>query len=146
MRLVADANVLVGRLLGSQGQQIVMHPDIELFIAAKAWEEALHELPKRIEGIVRQGKLNRPQAENLAERVVALVEEVATVVEATTYQPYQDEAILRVPSDPHDWPSVALALFLDAEIWTEDRDFFGCGLPVWTTRTLAAHLSMRDAT
>ncbi|MBC8121000.1 MAG: hypothetical protein H7Y22_04070 [Gemmatimonadaceae bacterium] len=26
-------------------------------------------------------------------------------------------------------------------IWTEDRDFFGCGLPVWTTETLAVYLA-----
>ncbi len=37
-------------------------------------------------------------------------------------------------------PTVALALALDCGIWTNDRDFFGCGLPVWVTETLRAHL------
>ena len=30
----------------------------------------------------------------------------------------------------------ALALLLDCGLWTEDRDFFGCGLSVWQTAVL----------
>lgn len=102
MRLVADANVLIGRLLGSQGRAIVTHPEVELFVAAKVWEEALHELPKRIEGIVRGGRLSRIQAEGLADDAVALVEAMVTLVEADIYLPYKGEATARVPSDPQD--------------------------------------------
>lgn len=140
MRIVADANVLVGRLLGSQGRSIVTNGQVELFVAAAAWGEALHELPKRVEAIVRQGKMTRVQAEELALAVVALVNEVATVVDEASYLPLQLEALPRIPTDARDWPTVALALLLEAAIWTEDRDFFGCGLPVWTTQTLSAYL------
>lgn len=35
--------------------------------------------------------------------------------------------------DINDWPVVATALTLNCPIWTEDKDFFGSGLPVWTT-------------
>ncbi|MBW4700213.1 MAG: hypothetical protein KME03_20380 [Aphanocapsa lilacina HA4352-LM1] len=31
---------------------------------------------------------------------------------------------------------MALALVLEAGIWTEDRDFCRCGLPAWRTRVL----------
>jgi len=35
-----------------------------------------------------------------------------------------------------DWPVLAAALSLDADIWSNDRDFFGVGVPVWSTRNI----------
>lgn len=35
-----------------------------------------------------------------------------------------------------DWPALAAAMALDAAIWSEDVDFFGVGVPVWTTPNL----------
>ena len=32
-----------------------------------------------------------------------------------------------------DWPVVATALLFNCPIWTEDKDFFGVGIPTWTT-------------
>jgi predicted nucleic acid-binding protein len=32
-----------------------------------------------------------------------------------------------------DWPALAAAMALDGEIWSEDVDFFGVGVPVWST-------------
>ena len=46
-----------------------------------------------------------------------------------------------VPRDPDDWPTVALAMVLDAGIWTGDADFRGCGLPTWATDTLPAEVT-----
>ena len=45
-----------------------------------------------------------------------------------------------MPRDPKDVPTVALALTFACGIWTGDRDFFGCGVPVWTTETLLGYL------
>lgn len=36
-----------------------------------------------------------------------------------------------------DWPVLAAAIALEAEIWSEDIDFFGVGVPVWTTGNLS---------
>ena len=35
--------------------------------------------------------------------------------------------------DPEDWPILAAALALGCPIWTEDTDFFGCGVATWTS-------------
>lgn len=43
--------------------------------------------------------------------------------------------------DPMDWPVVAAALVLDCPIWTEDRDFFGVGVPTWTSSLVEVYLS-----
>ena len=60
------------------------------------------------------------------------------------YVSYEVEAIRRIPRDPDDRFTVALALALDADIWTLDNDFFGCGIATWTTETLLSHLTNYD--
>jgi predicted nucleic acid-binding protein len=35
--------------------------------------------------------------------------------------------------DPEDWPMLAAVLALGCPIWTEDTDFFGCGIATWTS-------------
>jgi predicted nucleic acid-binding protein len=35
--------------------------------------------------------------------------------------------------DEDDWPVLATALGLACAVWTEDSDFFGTGIAVWTT-------------
>lgn len=32
-----------------------------------------------------------------------------------------------------DWPVLATAIALGCAIWTEDADFFGAGIAIWTT-------------
>jgi predicted nucleic acid-binding protein len=136
VRVVVDANVLVGRALGTKSRNIFIAPSLELFVAARAWDEALHELPGRVEAIVRQGKLSSERAQSLANGAVELITSKAVVIEEAQYVLLENEARRRVPDDPDAWPTVATALLLEADIWTEDRDFFGCGVAVWTTRTL----------
>ncbi len=38
--------------------------------------------------------------------------------------------------DPEDWPILAAALALECPIWTEDSDFFGCGVATWTSTNI----------
>jgi predicted nucleic acid-binding protein len=42
--------------------------------------------------------------------------------------------------DPDDWPVLASALAIGCPIWTEDTDFFGCGVLTWTTSRVAMFL------
>jgi hypothetical protein len=42
--------------------------------------------------------------------------------------------------DIQDWPILATALALNCPIWTEDADFFGCGVATWTTANIALYL------
>jgi len=46
--------------------------------------------------------------------------------------------------DPDDWPVVACALLLNCPIWTEDRDFFGVGVPIWTTALVELYFTDPD--
>jgi hypothetical protein len=43
--------------------------------------------------------------------------------------------------DTDDWPVLAVALALDCPIWTEDTDFFGCGVAIWTMDRVELYLA-----
>ncbi len=67
------------------------------------------------------------------------------VVPEAAYSGHMELAAYRIPRDPDDAPTVALALALGGAegrcgIWTNDGDFLGCGVPTWTTDTLLSHL------
>jgi predicted nucleic acid-binding protein len=70
------------------------------------------------------------------ETAFTLAEAKARLIPEEIYAPWQNQALLRIPCDPDDWPTVALALAIDAAIWTSDADFLGCGIATWTTETL----------
>jgi predicted nucleic acid-binding protein len=42
--------------------------------------------------------------------------------------------------DQEDWPILATALALGCPIWTEDSDFFGCGVATWTSNRVQVFL------
>jgi len=66
--------------------------------------------------------------------------EVDRVLDAVEVVPARDYEHGRRAADQRlrqggksDWPALAAALTLDAAIWSDDVDFFGVGVPVWST-------------
>ena len=78
----------------------------------------------------------------VVDTALRLLDAKITLVPIAFYRFLEPEARKRIPRDPKDWQSIALALALPAAIWTEDYDFFGCGCPTWTTETLLLHLAL----
>ena len=77
------------------------------------------------------------------ERFEALVQ----VVPSLDYSVHETASANRVRSrDVSDWPMVATCLLLDAPLWTEDRDFFGCGIATWTTNNIGIFLQEAEIT
>lgn len=140
MRLVVDANVLVGELLRARGRRLLSDSRLELSVSAATWEEAEHEFSKRLKAFAERRELPDELAKALFAESLLLARRNVDIVPPSLYAGLQEDAIWRVPQDPDDWSSVALAIALDAGIWSEDRDFFGCGLPTWTTNVLDACL------
>ena len=51
-----------------------------------------------------------------------------------SYALFEEEARQRLRGrDEEDWPVLAAALALSCAVWTEDTDFFGSGIAVWTS-------------
>jgi predicted nucleic acid-binding protein len=140
MRLVVDASTLVAEALRARGRRLLAQPDLELFVAGDAWDETEHELRKRVALISERGHLDAAVAERLLDDALATIANGVSIIPPEIYADQMKAAGQRIPRDPRDTPTVALALALDCGIWTGDYDFFGCGLPVWTTETLLRHL------
>jgi predicted nucleic acid-binding protein len=136
MNLVVDANILVGELLRSRGRRLLQSSQLQLYIAQKALDETHYELRQRLSIMKNTGRLDESTEVELLAVATELIEIYLTPVLLSTYSDFETEARRRIPRDPNDWETVAVALALAADIWTEDRDFFGCGCAVWTTETL----------
>jgi predicted nucleic acid-binding protein len=142
MIIVADASVLVGELLRRRGRKLLLHPDLRVLVAEHQWEETEHELARRLDILEARAILTATQRQALERSVHDLVNSRAIeVAPRDAYAPAEQTALRRVPRDSRDWPTVALAIVLDAAILTGDNDFLGCGCPTWTVETLSQELN-----
>jgi predicted nucleic acid-binding protein len=134
-RLVLDANVLLRAVLGARVFEVLKtyEGSVEFFAPAICFDDARRH---HIDLSLRRG-LDLRDGQRTFERIAEIVESI----EDDFYLPQQMEAERRMLSrDVTDWPIVAAALFLDCPIWTEDRDFFGCGVATWMTSTVEIYL------
>lgn len=138
--LVLDANILLRAVLGPRVRELILQyaDRVALLTPSVAVSDAREYLPHLC------NKRRWPLAPAIAvlEQLSALVQ----VVETEFLGHLEAEARARIAGrDPDDWPVLALALAVDAPIWTEDQDFFGSGVATWTTATVEIYLSRRDS-
>jgi len=70
------------------------------------------------------------------------LENLVQTVEVETYAPFARAAGQRIAArDEDDWPVLVTTLALGCPIWTEDTDFFGCGVATWTTDRVEQYLA-----
>jgi predicted nucleic acid-binding protein len=143
MMLIVDANILVGELLRQRGQELIQNPSLMFYVTERVLNETQYEIRRRIPLMVSRGRLSEADAQILLAQAMHLIETKISVIEESNYIHLEAEAKNRIPRDPDDWYTVALALEMDAAIWTQDCDFLGCGCATWTTETLL--IQMRNA-
>jgi predicted nucleic acid-binding protein len=127
-RLVVDANIMVGALLGRS---------LPLFIDLLEREvEVFAPVPMLIEAEERIGRDERLVEGEAARRLGELLE-VVTPVRVDQFADQEQAARDRLEAHAQsDWPLLAAALALEADIWTKDRDLFGTGVAIWATRNI----------
>lgn len=140
MMLIVDTNILVGELLRERGQELIQNPALTLYATERILDETQYELRRRMTARVRRGGLTEATAQQILEPAMRLIETSIVVVAQSNYSHLETTARNRIPRDPNDWYTVALALVMNAAIWTQDCDFLGCGCPTWTTETLLIQL------
>lgn len=126
-----DANILIRAVLGQRVRRILeAHvDDISFFIPETAYAEAEEHLAAL--AIKRGGDPDKALA------VLRAVAEFGTIAGLELYGAFEAEARKRLGArDPDDWPVLATALALGCPIWTEDTDFFGCGVATWTSGSI----------
>ena len=133
--LVVDANILVRAALGKRVREVIetYAGQVSFFVPEVAYAEAEEHVPALV--IKRGGDPDK--ALKFLRSLRGLVELVGSEV----YGVFESQARERLGDrDPDDWPILASALAIGCPIWTEDTDFFGCGVSTWTTSCVAVFL------
>ncbi len=119
---------------------MLKHPNLQLLITEQAWSEAWHEFPQRLQRRIAAQTFSAEAIESTRTVIHQIAEASITRIPLEIYALYENEACLRIPDDPDDWPTIALALATRSDIWTEDGHFFDCGVAVWRTPQMSAIL------
>ena len=134
--LVLDANILMRAVLGKGARALLSkYCQRIVFVAPDvAFGEARKHLPQVIE--------RRRLREEPFMAYLASLANIVQPIEAEDYSGFEAIARQRLARrDEDDWPILAVALALRCPIWTEDRDFFGCGVATWTTDRVQLYLA-----
>jgi predicted nucleic acid-binding protein len=137
-RIVLDANILIRAVLGRRVKEIITeHAEhAEFFAPELAYAEAERHLPEILAKYSRADQIDEALA------YLGGLQAVVLPVPEEVYESVRAAALSRIESrDPDDWPVLAAALVIECPIWTEDRDFFGTGVPTWTTDRVELYLS-----
>ncbi len=134
-RLVLDANILLRAVFGKRVRSLLeTYEDSVSFYAA---DICFTDARKYITSISEKRRIDPGPGILLLDQLARLVE----VVDRSLYEEYEASARERMISrDEDDWPIVATALLLKCPVWTEDRDFFGSGVSIWTSETIELYL------
>lgn len=126
--IVLDANILIRAVLGNKVRTLIKAniETVDFFTPDVCLADAQKYLPI----LFKKRSIPAEPALILLNSLTSLLH----VVDDLVYKSSIEEAQLRIKSrDIQDWPVVATALTLNCPIWTEDQDFFGTGIPTWTS-------------
>lgn len=141
--LAVDANVLVSLSLRRDSATRIGDIRLRLLIAEYTFAEFRRHIPRRVQEMAWANNMSAEHTLSLHTSAVRTANIYTRRLPLSDYQRHEAEARIRIPADPDDWHTAALALAYGAAIWTEDRHFWGCGIAVWTTQRLLAHLTMQ---
>jgi len=135
--LVLDANILIRAVLGKKVNSLILEYSnkVAFYTPDLCFQDAEKYLPI----ILRK----HPNIDvDLAMDILTQISQIVSPLDETFYNSFKVEAKKRIANkDEDDWPVVAVALFLNCPIWTEDKDFFGTGIATWETYTVEIYLS-----
>jgi predicted nucleic acid-binding protein len=129
-RLVLDANILLRAVFGVRVRDLL--DAFEQEVAFHAPDESFEDAQANIPLIAATRKIDPLEGFAVLEHLATFIK----VMEYAAYGAHEVEARDRMARDLDDWPIAAAALTLNCPIWTEDHDFFGCGIATWTTANI----------
>ena len=127
--IVIDSNVLISTIIGVRASD-----QFERILRGGA-EVAV---PTAQAAEVRQVLVTKFNfSPDYADALVNKITDRVRLLEPASYQTAEGQARARLHDRAQpDWPVLAAAIVFDAAIWSNDRDFFGVGVPVWSTRNI----------
>ena len=134
--IVLDANILIRAILGRRVRQLLEEyasVGVRFCAPDAAYADAETYLPDLLR------KRGKSDADVLAS--LQYLEQFVEPMDTESFGVFEEEARQRLRGrDEEDWPVLAAALALNYPIWTEDTDFFGTGVGVWTTNRIEIFL------
>jgi len=134
--IVLDANILIRAVLGRRVGQLLeeySRRGVRFCAPDSAYAEAEEYLPTLLR------KKDEPDTGVAA--ALRYLQGFVEPVDLDSYGLLEGEARQRLRGrDEDDWPVLATALVLSCPVWTEDADFFGTGVAVWTTNRVEIYL------
>lgn len=138
-QIVLDANILIRAVLGNKVAVLISQyvDDVVFLSVDEAFIDAETYIPPVME---KRGASD--EAIQLALEKLKQLKKFIQVVPLESFSEYEEAARYRLKDrDEDDWLFLALAMRLDCPIWTEDKDFFGSGVPTWTSDRVELFLS-----
>jgi predicted nucleic acid-binding protein len=133
--IVLDANILIRAVLGRRVRELIdayAVRGVRFFAPDVAFSDAEKYLPPLLE--------KRGKPKDISE-AIGYLREIIEPVTPEIYAAFESGARLRLRGrDEDDWTVLASALALACGVWTEDADFFGTGIAVWTTSRIEIFL------
>lgn len=137
--IVLDANILIRAILGRRVRKFLEESGgagVRFYAPDVAFNDLAEYLPSLL--------AKRGASAVDVEASIAYLGELVLRVDRDTYATFEGEARERLRGrDEEDWPILATALALGCPIWTEDTDFFGAGVAVWTTSRIGIFLKVQ---
>lgn len=135
MKLVCDTNVVFSALIaGGKTRELILSSQTDLY----APEFFFTELDSHRDEIEEKSRLSEDQL-RLLRSILFKDTDVVPREEFEDHLERADELIGK--TDPDDVPFLALALYLDADVWSDDTDFEDQDeVTVWKTHELVNHL------
>lgn len=133
--LILDANILIRAVLGTRVPFLLekMSPSVLFFTPQICIDDAYKYLPPILKKHAIDEETSIASLNTIIRNLNVLDEEI--------YAIYESAAAKRMRKrDIDDWHIVACSLMLNCPIWTEDADFFGSGVAVWTTDRVELYL------
>ena len=134
MKLAADANVLLSAVIGGRAGIVLSHPEVEEVITTATVFAEVEEYSAVL------GRKKKLAPETLMLAVASLP---VSIVARQVYAGSMARARKRIGKrDPDDVELLALALHFEVPLWSNDRDFEGCGVEQITTAELLKKLGV----
>lgn len=134
-RLVLDANILLRAVFGVRVLSLL--ETYEDSVGFYAPDICFADAHRYIPSLAAKRRIDPAPGIAVLNQLSRLVE----IVDRSLYEEYESPARERMISrDADDWPIMATSLLLKCPVWTEDKDFFGSGVPTWTTQTVELYL------
>lgn len=131
--LVLDANILIRAVLGRRVRTLLTRYEetVRFYAPDICFLDAHRHLPTLLHTDEVHHGLD----------VLAQIARIVGAVDRSLYGKHENAARERmITRDPDDWPIAATAMLYGCGIWTEDKDFFGAGIAIWTTDRVELYL------